>query len=289
MSPSQPRSSTSRTADTLRTADGRCLRTIVRGDGPDLVVLEAGLGATAAGWGGVLDHLPPGVRTVAYDRAGYGTSDPAPGPRDLARLVQDLMAVVAAHRHERLVLVGHSWGGPIVRLAAAMLRDRGATSIGMVLVDPTDELADLYFTRTVHVTTRAQGVILPALARLGLLGPLQRAAAPDLPEPFRTEFIAAVSTPEYAKVVRAESAHLIQGLRGLRLDPPESADVPTTVLSGRLPEGLGRRRREELTAAHRGRATSQERGRFVAAERSGHLIPVSEPELVVQEIVRLLS
>lgn len=278
-----------RTADTLRTADGRGLHTLVRGDGPDLVVLEAGLGATAASWGAVLDHLPPGVCAVAYDRAGYGASDRAAGPRDLARLVQDLLAVIDGHPHERLLLVGHSWGGPLVRLAAAMLRDRGATVTGIVLVDPTDELADMYFTRTVQIMTRGQAAILPALARLGLLGPLQRAAAPDLPEPSRTEFLAAVSTSDYARVVRAESAHLIRGLRGLRLDPSDGADVPTTVLSGRLPEGLGRRRREELTAAHRARAALSERGRFVAADRSGHLIPVSEPELVVQEIVRLLS
>lgn len=40
------------------------------------------------------------------------------------------------------VQVGHSAGGPMVRLAASRRPDRVA---GLVLVDPTDEAADLLF------------------------------------------------------------------------------------------------------------------------------------------------
>ncbi|GAA1489235.1 alpha/beta fold hydrolase [Brachybacterium sacelli] len=282
-------SDTSPRGGTLRTGDGRGLRTIEHGSGPDLVVCEAGLGAAGASWGAVFDQLGTELRAVAYDRAGYGRSDPAPGPRDLARLAEDLLTVIDGTPHERLVLVGHSWGGPVVRLAAATLHARGHAVAGLVLVDASDELADMYFTRTVQVMNRAQGVLLPVLARAGLLAPLQRRVTPQLPEPYAGEFLAAVSTIEYARTVRAESAHIARGLRALQLDPPQIADVPATVLSGRLAGGLGRRRRDELTAAHRLRAARHEQGRFVAAERSGHVIVASEPELVAQEICRLLS
>src|SRR5699024_4454602 len=109
----------------VATTDGRQLRAVVAGTGTDLVVrgaglvgigtnlvvLETGLGAARLTWGPVMEHLAPHCRVVAYDRAGYGRSDPGPGPRDLSRLADDLLAVVGAVDHSRLVLAGHSWGG----------------------------------------------------------------------------------------------------------------------------------------------------------------------------------
>src|SRR5699024_5389044 len=104
----------------VATTDGRQLRAVVAGTGTDLVVLETGLGAAA---------LAPHCRLVAYDRAGYGRSDPGPGPRDLSRLADDLLAVVGAVDHSRLVLAGHSWGGPLARLAAARLMEEATGSL----------------------------------------------------------------------------------------------------------------------------------------------------------------
>lgn len=62
----------------VRLPDGRSLRVHSRGAGTTLVLFEAGLGAGGASWGAVLEALPPGVRGLAYDRAGCGGSDPAP-------------------------------------------------------------------------------------------------------------------------------------------------------------------------------------------------------------------
>ncbi|RIJ44037.1 alpha/beta fold hydrolase, partial [Clavibacter lycopersici] len=126
---------------TVTTADGRRLRAMVAGDGDDLVVLEAGLGGSGLTWGPVHGILARTHRVVAYDRAGLGGSDPDPAPRDLDRLADDLEAVVAAFPHRRLVLVGHSWGGPVVRVAAARRIARGLPTAGVVLVDPSDERA----------------------------------------------------------------------------------------------------------------------------------------------------
>ncbi|MGP9681427.1 MULTISPECIES: alpha/beta fold hydrolase [unclassified Brachybacterium] len=286
-SPPSPVGSAPARSQTVSTADGRSLHAIVHGQGPDLVVLEAGMGAAAASWGGVLDELGPGVRAVAYDRAGYGRSETAPGSRDLDALAADLVDVVAAFPHERLVLVGHSWGGPVVRLAVERLRARGEEVSGAVLVDPAEELADLYFTRIARMMNRAQGVVLPALAQLRLLAPLQRSAAAVLPAAYRDEAAEAVSTSTAARAIRAESAHITRGLQLLRLDRPEPLGVPVVVLSGREPEGLGRRMRDELSTAHRARAAF-EAGRYIAAEKSGHVIGASEPHLVSVEILRLL-
>ena len=272
----------------VRTPDGRTLRLHSRRAGGTLVLCEAGLGAGGASWGSVLEALPKEVHALAYDRAGYGSSTPAPGARDLGALITDLLAVADAVEHERLILVGHSWGGPIVRGAAARLRALGRPAAGVVLVDPGEELADLYFTRTARAMIGVQGAVMPLLSRLGLLAPLQRSAARSLPAPWRDEAAASVSTPAAAQAVRAEARHVTAGLLGLRLDPPAPLGTAVAVVSGRLPEGLGRRTRDELTDAHRARA-EVEGGRFVAAERSGHVIAASEPELIVREIIRLLE
>lgn len=272
----------------VRTPEGRTLHLHSRGAGGTLVLLEAGLGAGGASWGSVLDALPEEIHALAYDRAGYGDSTPASGARDLGALVTDVLTVVDAVEHERLILVGHSWGGPIVRGAAAQLRERGRPVAGVVLVDPGEELADLYFTRTARAMIGAQGAVMPLLSRLGLLAPLQRSAARSLPAPWRDVAAASVSTSAAAQAVRAESRHVTAGLLGLRLDPPAPVGTAVSVVSGRLPEGLGRRMRDELTDAHRARA-EVEGGRFVAAEQSGHVIAATEPELIVGEIARLLE
>src|SRR5690625_4228155 len=156
----------------VATTDGRQLRAVVAGTGTDLVVLETGLGAAALTWGPVMEHLAPHCRVVAYDRAGYGRSDPGPGPRDLSRLADDLLAVVGAVDHSRLVWAGHSWGGPLARLAAARLMEEATGSLrdgpdarhgaarrsltGLVLVDPADEHAELYFSRAMRVQRRSE-------------------------------------------------------------------------------------------------------------------------------------
>ena len=53
----------------VETADGRMLRAMSRGEGDDLVVLEAGLGASGLSWGPVHDAIAGSAHVVAYERA----------------------------------------------------------------------------------------------------------------------------------------------------------------------------------------------------------------------------
>jgi pimeloyl-ACP methyl ester carboxylesterase len=64
------------------------------GAGEPAVVLEAGLNNGAASWQRVMPLLAPHVRVVAYDRAGLGGSDPAPGLVTIDRQVDDLASVI---------------------------------------------------------------------------------------------------------------------------------------------------------------------------------------------------
>ena len=111
----------------------RRLVSTTSGHGSPVVVLESGLGAESAEWGAVHRGLSVHTRVCRYDRAGRGTSDPAVSPRGPAELVADLRALLRrVGLAPPCVLVGHSFGGLMVRLFAQRHR---AEVAGIVLVD----------------------------------------------------------------------------------------------------------------------------------------------------------
>ncbi|WP_309604031.1 alpha/beta hydrolase [Phenylobacterium sp.] len=113
------------------------------GHGHPTVILESGFGANAAAWWKVQPLVATTNRVCAYDRAGYGFSDPGPLPRDGAAIARDLdRGLRLAGVRGPLVLVGHSSGGLYVRLLAARRRK---DVVGMVLVDPSVEHQDRRF------------------------------------------------------------------------------------------------------------------------------------------------
>ena len=73
---------------------------------------------------------------VAYDRAGIGGSEAdghAPTPTHVARKLHALLTSLGVD--PPYVLVGHSWGGLLIRMFAAIYPEEVA---GLVYVDPTD-------------------------------------------------------------------------------------------------------------------------------------------------------
>lgn len=117
--------------------DGRRINLRCSGRGSPTVILESGFGAGAGAWFKVQPALARDTRVCAYDRAGYGFSDPGPLPRDGAAIVRDLdQALKAARIPGPYLVVGHSAGGLYARLFAA--RHAGETA-GLVLLDPTVE------------------------------------------------------------------------------------------------------------------------------------------------------
>lgn len=99
-----------------------------------LVVCEHGAFGCASDWAIVQDKLSAkGLRSLAYDRAGLGHSDPGPAPRDGRAINDDLEALLAKLGEAGpILLAGHSMGGLMVRLYA-LERERPVT--GLVLVD----------------------------------------------------------------------------------------------------------------------------------------------------------
>lgn len=110
---------------------GRAIRWIEGGTGP-AVVLEAGAMSPVIGYAAAFKALVADHRVIAYDRAGYGASDPAPLTLDLQ--LGDLVAVLEEAGPS--VVVGHSWGGLIAQLVTWSRPD---LVTGLVLLDPSHE------------------------------------------------------------------------------------------------------------------------------------------------------
>lgn len=115
------------------TVDGHALAWEAQGDprAPVVVLLHHGLGSRRA-WRAQLPALAgAGWRALAYDRWGYGQSDPRPA-LDLPHFTRDrrdLEALLAALGVERAALIGHSDGGTLALEFAAALPDRVAALV----------------------------------------------------------------------------------------------------------------------------------------------------------------
>jgi pimeloyl-ACP methyl ester carboxylesterase len=138
-------------------------------DGPT-VVLQSGLGESSSYWSRIAPTVAESTTVCAYDRAGHGRSDAVAGPQDGIALATDLHILLERAGIEGpYVLVGHSSGGPYVRVLAARYPDEVA---GMVLLDaqPADAFTALPDYPGTYQSLRLAYGLGPSLARVGLLG-----------------------------------------------------------------------------------------------------------------------
>jgi pimeloyl-ACP methyl ester carboxylesterase len=97
------------------------------------VILDAMSGGFSSYWAWVQPEVAKQIRVCAYDRAGFGWSEPDPEPQTLARTTRNLHTLlVNANIEDPYVLVGHSIGGLYVRHFAEMYPEQVA---GLVLLD----------------------------------------------------------------------------------------------------------------------------------------------------------
>lgn len=279
------------TAEIATLPDGRRLRTVRAGTGPGpLVVFEAGMSAPAAEWIHTQREISEHARTLAYDRAGYAGSDVDPADRTLERIVEDLVGLLdTLGETEPAVFVGHSWGGPILRLFAEQHPERVA---GLVLVDCT--VAEVMSPRTARLQAlmfRVMGV----LARVGATPLIIRMSLPHGTSPEVTPADLEILIRDYASVsaMRAggrEAAQAAAALRTMRrLQENGTPDVPTiSVQAGRVDRGAAKIR-PIMNAVATDLMAAVPRGKVVVAEGAGHLVPQEAPGIVREAVLEVLD
>lgn len=99
------------------------------------VVFENGLTGHMEGWKKVIPEISADTTTFAYNRPGYGNSDPVATPRDGAHVIDELRALLRSQGlNPPYILVGHSLGGLYMQWFARRYPDEVSA---LVLVDST--------------------------------------------------------------------------------------------------------------------------------------------------------
>jgi len=116
---------------------GHRLHVHCTGKGRPTVVVENGFDEFSVDWVLVQSQVERFTRICTYDRAGYAWSDPGPRPRTFDQInLERSDALRRLGEKGPFVLVGHSFGGPVVRQFATAHRSE---LVGLVLVDTVHE------------------------------------------------------------------------------------------------------------------------------------------------------
>lgn len=278
------------TGDVARSVDigaGRTMYLTCSGSGSPTVVLVSGLGERADNWSVTTDPSTAGqavfpqlakvTRVCAYDRPGTATttaagiqqsrSTPVPQPTTGTQAADDLDAMLVASREPGpYVLVGHSYGGDVVRLYAAA---HPTTTAGLVLVDALSE----------DLLTRLTPEQSNTLERLN--SPTTQGRPPGAEE-FRFSVVfpelRAATLPRVPTVVLTADRKVIS-----------DADIA----SGQLPTFVTQEFADALwsaqLAAQDDLAAKFPGSLHITKTSSGHYIHIEQPQIVVDATVQVIG
>jgi pimeloyl-ACP methyl ester carboxylesterase len=291
---------------------GRQLHIDVRGNGRPVVVLEAGIAATSISWSLVQNRIAEFATVVSYDRAGLGWSHHAAPHRPTALAAAEELALLLdrASIAPPYILVGHSFGGLIVRIFQQTFPEKVA---GLVLVDP---VARVEWARATpqRKKTLAQGVALSRrgafLAHMGIVKlalKLLLAGSHVIPK-----LVARASagkgasvterlTGEVRKLPREfwpivaahwSEAHCFEAMADSLEKLPVSVrqiqegrtlgDLPVIILSASTSDDPAIREHEQD-------ARLSTRGEHIIVPAAGHWLQLDQPGLVIDAIKRVLQ
>jgi pimeloyl-ACP methyl ester carboxylesterase len=113
-----------RTVASVQAPDGVDIRYEVAGSGEPALVFVHGWSCDRTYWRAQVDHFARSHRVVAIDLGGHGESGLGREDWTMPRFGADVRAVVETLDLPRVVLIGHSMGGPVIAEAARLMPDR---------------------------------------------------------------------------------------------------------------------------------------------------------------------
>ena len=249
--------------DTLVSVEGFRLNfRIIKGGSPT-ILLEAGGGMDLTEWDSIAPKLAlkTGATVVSYDRAGFGKSDLPECPSDMKVEAGWLWKCLKHLGFEKdIILVGHSYGGWMIRIEVSENPD--AVS-GIVFIDPFSvEFVDLL------------GV--EYLDQQPMTGKL----------PFDT------SQPE--KLTKQQQALVRMVGKGLgpkveimkKTVVPKG--IPVFIIKSALPTLPNEEEQKAWNQALDRMAASIEGSVLIVAEKSNHMIPFMQPDLVIETVIKAI-
>jgi pimeloyl-ACP methyl ester carboxylesterase len=291
----------------IEIGDRQNLFMVEKGTGDATVVFESGIAATHLNWCAIQEEVSRFACAIGYDRCGLGWSSPARTERTPANVARELHSMLEGARiHPPYVLVGHSFGGMVMRRFALLYPDQVA---GVLLIDPmrccewppinAERQATLnramrclrYVVPVAH-TGLARLAVSSALCGSGILARRMANAAghggrhvldrvtgelAKMPPEIRPSIAAHWSRPDFYQGMRSHIQAVPQTVREMcNAEPIER--IPVFILT---PE-----QSTPLDHAEISRIGSN--AKQVIAPESGHWVHLDQPELVIQSIFEMV-
>jgi pimeloyl-ACP methyl ester carboxylesterase len=232
-----------------------------------VILLESGGGMDSTEWDALAPLLAQatGATVIAYDRAGFGASDLPESKYDLREDTAALWRGLQALGCDRnLILVGHSYGGLLIRFEAAEHADAVR---GLVFVDPfTVEFVDLFG--------------IEACNNHPMMGKLPFDAS--RPETLTKEQRA------LARMVGAPGSNLADKVAVMRkaIIP---AGIPVRVITSGMSWIPNPEEQKTWRESHDQFTASVKGAKLIVAEESDHMVPWRQPELLVSVVSEVAS
>ena len=266
------------------------------GFGPYNVVFETGGGSVHLL--GIRVHrllaAESSIQVCSYDRAGLGWSEPAPGLYNIEEELNALHRLLETRSiRENIILVGASYGGFMIRGFAAKYP---VGIIGLVYVDSNsvyffdkhpEIVVDLGKSTVPFLTEIAPRWLVRWIARKQVGSRIQ-----DLDEDDVRTIIEMSTTRKHMSAAARYARGFPRSLEIVRESRPPS-NIPVVVISRGLRDANDPwttiEREEDWREGHRTLLDEVDDGQLVVADQSGHNIPLTQPEIVVDAVRTLVK
>jgi pimeloyl-ACP methyl ester carboxylesterase len=272
------------------------------GQGTTTVVMDAGAGAPSITWGLVPNEIANFTRVCTYDRAGLGWSDPnLRTPRTSQQSVDELHTLLTkAGIKPPYILVGHSLGGANMRLYASQYPE---DVVGLVLVDASHESymtsetwkgikRQLWLYQVMSVASRVG--VLRLIGELNLLPILEEIKQEIQKYPLAVQALfdtykSYCYRPHYWATLSSERANLEKSFEQLQAVTSLN-NLPLVVLiqGAKAPE-MSEERFQRWQELQLDLTKLSSNSQYIIAEKSGHLIPLDQPDLIVSAVRKLVE
>ncbi len=262
--------------------NGRKVHVLCAGEGSPTVILEAGLPGSSLTWMSVFSEIAELTRVCAYDRPGYGWSQPTTSPRTAETIVQELRVLLqSTDTQPPYILVGHSFGGLLMQLYATRFPNEFT---GMVLVDSSHpdqahRTLDLQEIDTISFAMKTLGPI--GIVRLLFPVPAGNPESRDVS--VREQERELLMTSRTLRTATREMSGLRESLRQVTDSTVDLGSKPLVVLSE------GRRRAESWQALQEDLSRMSTNSEWQVVDGAGHFVQHDQPDVVVDAVRRVIE